>query len=64
MAKKDKNQKLALGILTLVGGAEHVAQAMGNTLLSLPLIESAPLLVQGLAGVAGAVVGYQLLTKK
>ncbi len=64
MAKQDKKIQMALGILTAIGGAEHVAQAMGNSLLNLPIVASAPMVVQVLVGLACVAVAYQLISKK
>jgi len=44
--------KASLPVLLLVGGVEHIAQAMNQTLFNLPILSIAPEVVQGLAGVA------------
>jgi len=53
-----KNTGIAVGILGAIGGLEHVAQAFGSTLLTLPVIDIAPAVVQGAAGAAVLYLAY------
>ena len=65
MKKKTKEQiGIAVGVLTGVGGLEHVAQAAGSTLLTLPILSLVPALVQGVAGIAGLYAAYMMLGGK
>jgi len=62
--KNEKTVRVALGVLVAVGGLEHIAQASGYTLLTLPLISLAPVLVQAVAGISTVCLAYLVLGGK